>query len=419
MSRAHLMILLLASVAMVGCPKKEPAGRGGEAEHEEHEEPGHDEHEGQEEPGHDEHEEPGHEEGVVELTPEAAAHAKIRVAPVELRKVPLVLRTTARVDYDERRIAHVSPRITGRVTSVAAELGDDVTAGTRLAAIDSIDLGGAKADYLTARAEESLARKTRDRETRLAKEKITSQQSVLEARANHEKALARKRESEERLRLLGLTTEDVEQVRYGDPKAAVIPLMAPIDGRIVEKHLVVGELVSPEDKVFTVADLSQLWIWIDVYERDLAKVHEDDTAEVATEAWPGRTFVGHVAYIGDHVDPDTRAARARIDIANADGALKPGMFADVVLTDPHSGDAGPMALTVPPSAIQRDGDHLIAFVKEGERRYERRTVRLGARTEELVEVVEGLAQGDEVVVEGVFLLKSEAAKEQMGGGHSH
>jgi RND family efflux transporter MFP subunit len=186
----------------------------------------------------------------------------------------------------------------------------------------------------------------------------------------------------------------------------------------VEKHLVAGELVSPDDKVFTVADLSQLWIWIDVYERDIARVHVEDTVEVMTQAYPGRTFEGHVAYVSDRVDPETRAARARIDIPNPEGLLKPGMFAEVVVTDPH-GDSGRKALAIPPSAVLRDGERLIAFVKEGEGRYERRELRTGAKTQELVEVLDGVAPGEEVVVEGAFLLKSEVAKEGMGGGHSH
>jgi cobalt-zinc-cadmium efflux system membrane fusion protein len=390
--------------------------------HAEHEGEGedHDEHEGEakgdkhEGEGHDEHE-----EGVAELTVEAAAEAKIRVAPVAKQAVPFVLRTTARVDFDERRLAHVSPRISGRVAKVDAELGDETKAGDELAALDSIELGEAKADYMGARAQESLARKTSSREQRLLKEKVASEQAALEARAGHEKALAHLRSAEEKLRLLGMTKPEISGVRYGDPQAATYQLRAPIDGRIVEKHLVVGELVTPADKVFTVADMSHLWIWIDVYERDLARVHRDDTAVVTTEAWPGKSFVGHVAYISDSVDPSSRAARARIDIANTDGKLKPGMFAEVVLTDPHSLDEGRLGLAVPPSAVIREGDGFVAFVKEGERRYERRTLRIGARTPDLVEILEGLSEGDQVVIEGAFILKSEVAKEEMGGGHSH
>ena len=433
-------LTLVALAAAVGCAHSDRAGHEAtESSHAEHEEP--DEHDEHDEP--DEHDE--HEEGIVELSPEAAKHAAIRVAIVEETHVPFVLRTTARVDYDERRLAHVSPRIPGRVATVRADLGDDVVADDQLATLDSIGLGEAKADYLGARAEASLADKTLERAQRLFKDKITSEQAVIEARAAHEKALAHLRSGEEKLRLLGLSKSEIRGVHYGDPKAPLFPLRAPIDGRIVEKHLVVGEIVRPEDKVFTIADLSQVWIWIDIYERDVARVHKNDTVVIATQAHPDRTFEGHVAYIRDRVDPVTRAARARIDILNPDRALKPGMFAQVTLTDPHCADprcvdqhaadqhtsdrhtadrhtaisGGRRALAVPPSAVQRDGDVDVAFVMEGERRYARRVVRVGARTEKLVEIVSGLASGERVAVEGAFLLKSEAAKEEMGGGHSH
>ena len=189
---------------------------------------------------------------------------------------------------------------------------------------------------------------------------------------------------------------------------------------MVEKHLVVGELVTPGDEVFTVADLGRLWIWIDVYERDLARVHKDDEVSVVTQAYPAKVFTGRVAYIRDRVDPATRAAQARIDIANTKGLLKPGMFAEVVLTDVHAAEGrGREALAIPASALQRDGGGAVVFVKEGERRYRRRRLRVGARTDEHVEVVEGLSAGERVVIDGAFLLRSEAAKEELGGGHSH
>lgn len=414
----HLLIALLLAgspAVLVGCSSAEPPHGSAKEGTYGHDHEGGSGHNGQDEQAHE-----AHQEGVVELSPETAARIDVRVAPVTRQNVPFQLRTTARVDYDQRRVAHVSPRIPGRVVSVLADLGDDEKAGTWLATLDSIELGQAKADYLSARAEESVARKTLAREERLFKEKIVSEQAVLEARGAHEKALARLRSAEERLRLLGLSKDEIENVRYGDPESGVFPLTAPLAGRIVEKHLVVGELVGPEDKVFTVADLSRLWIWIDVYERDLAHVRTGDAARIFTQAYPDKTFEGRVSYVTDWVEPDTRAARARIDISNRNGLLKPGMFAEVVLTDTRGkATEGRKALAVPAGAVLRDGDHHIAFVKVGEGRYERRVLRIGTRTEDAVEILDGLAPGEQVVVSGGFILKSEAAKEEMGGGHSH
>ncbi len=404
-----ITVLLACLVAQIGCS----GGKG-------HDETSHSEHE---QTGSEHAAEVGHEEGIVTLAPEAAALTNIKLARAEQRAISPVLHTTARVAFDERKLAHVSPRIAGRVLRVHHELGDDVVAGEVLAVLDSIDLGQAKADYLTARAEEDLASKTLAREESLYKDKISSEQSVLESRTVHEKALARLRAAGEKLRLLGIRDEQIETIRYGDPEASLFSVEAPLQGRVVAKHLAIGELVSPTDKIFTVADLDHLWIWIDVFERNLSRVHSGDEAVVVTQAYPGRLFRGLVTYVRDQVDTDTRTARARIDIDNPDRALKPGMFAKVTLTDVHNrgGKASGRGATttVPASAVIRDGDGWVAFVKEGERRYQRREVRLGVRTEHFVEILEGVKPGETVVSKGIFVLKSEIAKAEMVSGHGH
>ncbi len=402
---AKLLVLVVLGAGILGCEKK--PGGDGHAAHE-----GHDEHEGHgEHKGHDEHDEHG-EGSVVTLTPEALARIGVEVTAVTSRTIPTLIRTTARVDYDETRIAHVGPRIPGRVHEVSKKLGDMVAADEELATLDSVVLGESIAQHRAASVEQELAHKTLERERALLKEKLTSEQQLIEAEATYEKAVAAKRAASEQLRLYG----------GRGVKGSYFKLRSPIAGKIVEQHLALGELVTPGDKVYTVADLSALWIWVDIFERDLSRVHVDDDATVVTDAYGDRVFVGKLAYIMDEVDPHSRTVRARIDIANTDGMLKPGMFANVTLSDPHGAEAGQLeqaVIAVPPSAVQRDGDEWIAFVKKGEGRFERRELKIGARTTEFMQIIAGLAEGEEVVTNGVFLLKSEAAKGSMGGGHSH
>jgi cobalt-zinc-cadmium efflux system membrane fusion protein len=363
----------------------------------------------------------GKDEGLVELTPEAAERIRIRVAPVEERALSGTLDTTGRVDFDQDRLAHVSPRVPGRVHRVRAKLGDRVRAGQALAIIDSIELGRAKSDLLRARAQLDLAARTLERERGLLEDRITSEQSVLEARAAHERALAEYQAARRELRLLGLSNGQIDAAGADDPSAALFPLQSPIAGTVVDKHASLGEVVSPETSLFTVADLSRVWIWVDVYERDLARVHLEDDVAVRVDAFPDHTFEGKVAYIRDQVDPDTRTARARLDVANTDEHLRPGMFAAITVVDPHGtgGEEAPRALVVPSGALQRDGDGHVAFVPVGDNRYERRVLTLGRRTGAYAEVLDGLSAGESVVVEGTFILKSEAAKHRMGGGHGH
>jgi len=371
--------------------------------------------------GEGEHDEHGDEENVIDLSPGVAEQIEIRVAPVERRALAGILSTTGRVDFNQDRLAHVSPRVPGRVHEVLATLGDEVETGQTLAIIDSIELGRAKSELLRAKAELELARRTLQREESLLKDRITSEQSVLEARSAQQRALAAYQAARQELRLLGLSEREIEAASADDASAALFPLSSPLGGTIVEKHVSLGEVVSPQDNLFTVADLSQVWIWIDVSECNLARVHLEDDVAVKVEAFPEHTFEGKIAYIRNQVDPDTRTARARIDVKNTDEHLRPGMFATVIVTDPHAagGEHAAQALVIPSGAIQRDGDEDVVFVPVGERRYERRVVRLGRRTDAYVEVIGGLSADESVVVDGTFFLKSEAAKHHMGGGHNH
>jgi membrane fusion protein, heavy metal efflux system len=367
------------------------------------------------------HEEPEehHDEGVVSLSPETLERIAVRTARVERRALAAELETTGQVDFDQSRLAHVSPRIPGRVQAVRVELGSRVTKGQPLATLDSLELGQIKADYLQGRAREDVTRQTYEREKGLRAERISSEQEVLDAQAAHREATATLKAAEERLHLLGLSDEDVAAIRYDDPQASLLVVRAPFDGKVVAKHVTLGEMVTPERNLFAVADLSQVWVWVDIYERDFEHVHPEDRVRVWVDAFPDRSFEGSVTYLSDQVDVDTRTVRARIDAANPDGMLRPGMFARVLVSDPHSIETADALLAVPEEALQRDGGEFIVFVQEAEGEFHRREVLVGNRAGGWAEVRSGLALDELVVVEGAFLLKSELSKESLGGGHGH
>jgi cobalt-zinc-cadmium efflux system membrane fusion protein len=378
-------------------------------------------HEAAREEGHEDGHDDDHDDDRVVLAPGAAARVTISTTPVVRRDLLAEISTTAEVGYDEDHLAHVTPRISGRVHEVRASLGQDVKTGQVLAIVDSTELGHAKAEFLQSRARAALARDTLTREARLAADQIAAQSELAAARAAQAEAESTLYTAQETLRLYGLSPGQIEGVRPGDPRAALYELRAPVDGRVVDKHLTRGEIVEPKDPLFTVADLRRVWIWIDVYERDLARVHAGDAAEVRTDAFPERVFHGRVSYVGDRVEAATRVVRSRIEVDNADGILRPGMFARVRLTAAGSAAAGPAGgtLVVPVGAIQRSGEGFVAFVKVAENTYLRRALRLGRRTSDSVEIVDGLSAGEAVVSQGAFILKSEAAKASMGGGHEH
>jgi len=380
----------------------------------------HDSHESHDDHGsHDD--QVSHEPGVVQLSPELVERLDIRTAPVSRRALPAELSTTGQVDFQQDRLAHVTPRIPGRVEAVRADLGDEIDKGQALAVIDSIELGQAKAALLEAKAHEELARQNAEREEGLFAEHIASEKEMLSARAARKEATVRMRNAEETLRLYGLSDTAIQSLSLDDRRASLLPVRSPLSGRVVEKHVTVGELVTPERNMFTVADLGQVWIWIDVYERDLAQVHLDDDVEVQVDAFPEDSFSGKVSYISAQVEANTRTVRARIDAPNPDGKLRPGMFVRVRLTDPHhehNGHDEELPLVVPESAVQRDGNTSIVFVPLGPDRFRRVEITPGRTAAGFVEILSEL-DAESVVINGAFLLKSEASKEDMGAGHAH
>ncbi len=408
--RSSLAITLISLLALFGCSKaKESPPRDGE---------------GQVGPTSGEEPEPSEDgesddESLVVLTSEAAA--SLRWAPAQSRRIGRQIETTGEIGFDEDRLAHVGPRIPGRVDRVLASLGDRVEANQVLASIDSIELGRSKAEYLQDRARHQLAVENLEREETLFADRISSEQEVLVARASLRGAEAALSTAEEALHLYGLSQSDVDGLRYDDSRASLFSLRAPFSGKIVERHATRGELVEPGTNLFTIADLSQVWVWIDVYERNLAAVHLEDDVEVMVDTYPGEVFAGKVSYIADQVQADTRSVRAKLDVPNPDGRLRAGMFARILLTDPHAreGESSEAPTVVPESAVQRDGQGRVVFIALGDHRFERREVEVGRQAKGWVEIVRGVEPGEQVIVEGAFVLKSEVAKGTMGEGHSH
>ena len=407
--------LIALGGTVLGCAgDTSPAESVSAGQHEEGEH-GHDDHES----GHDEH----GPEGVVMLSEAALERIELATGPAAVRPLAETVSTTGEVGFDERRIARVAPRLAGRLHRVDAELGARVDAGQVLAVVDSVVLGEAKAEALRARAHYGVAEERHRRERELFADRIVSEQEVLEAEAAAREARADLVAAEQTLRLYGLSDDDIAGLEENGASASLHPVYAPFAGRVVEKHAVRGELVDPSHRLFTVADLSTVWIWIDVYERDLRRVTPGDPVDVRLDAWPEETFAGRLVYLGDRVHRETRTVRARVDLANPEGRLRPGMFARVRMESDGGGSGGAArareALTVPETSLQRHDDGSVVFLARGGGRFERREVETGRRSGGFVEILSGLEPGDEVVTRGAFLLESQASEDQLGGHHHH
>ena len=308
-------------------------------------------------------------------------------ARVELRQLPTMLTANASVTPDVNRTIHVTSLGSGRVVDLRVRLGDYVKKGQTLLVISSTDLSNAFADYQKALADEVVTQKAVERAQVLFDKGAIAEKDLQAAQNAEAKSQVDVKTTEQRVRVLG-----------GDPShpSPQLDLRAPVSGTIVEQNVAGFEGVKSLDNtpnLFTIADLSQVWVVCDVFENDLGEVHIGDAAEVRLNAFPDKTFRGTVSDISRVLDPATRAAKVRIVLSNSGGVLRPGMFATATFRSRklHS------VLVVPTTAVMRLHDRDWLFRKEGTgfRRVEVQTA--GASSDGFQEIREGVKPDEEIV----------------------
>lgn len=339
---------------------------------------------------------------VVVLDTTAVRLGGIRVGAVETVTTS-GLPVTGSITYDPNRVSHIGARAEGRVTAVRAELGARVSRGQVLATLESPEVGEIRVAQREALALVGIAEENFSRERRLAEQGISSRKELLLAEADLRRAEASARSAAERLRVLGA----------GRGSGSQFTVTAPFAGAVVARDASLGEMVTPADTLFTVADLSRVAIELDVFERDLARVREGQRVAVTVTAYPGRTFPGRIAYLAPVLDPERRTARARVEIPNPGGDLRPGMFARAAVQ--VGAEAGPRVVVVPQAAVQEVEGRRVVFVP-GDRAGEFRpvAVEVGESLEgDRVAITGGLAPDARIVTAGAFALRSELAKGEL------
>ncbi|TAK09516.1 MAG: efflux RND transporter periplasmic adaptor subunit [Candidatus Manganitrophaceae bacterium] len=350
------------------------------------------------------------EQGQVTIAKEVFEKSNIRVEEAAPRSLKRELRLSGAIQVSENRLAHVSSRIPGRLSEVTAGLGDRVGKGSRLAMIDSPELGQAQSAYLMARAKRLVAEKGYERAKTLVEAKVIGIGELQRREGEYLSVQAEAQAAEDRLRLLGITDQEIVALERDKSVRSQAPILSPLAGTVIERNVTVGEVVEPAKSLFTVADLSVLWGIADLQERDLARIRKGAEAEISVASYPEERFKGKVTYLSDTIDPATRTLKVRIEVENPKGQLKPQMFATFrILTE----EAG-RSLAIPASAVQREGAQAIVFVEkeetEKEKRFEKRPVSLGPEVQGYYPVLSGLQPGEKVVTTGAFVLKSETLK---------
>ncbi|RKH52871.1 efflux RND transporter periplasmic adaptor subunit [Corallococcus sp. AB050B] len=370
----------------------------------------------------DAHDEHGHDEGAeeklhvesgdvihVHVPKEMLRDLRVTTAKVEARPGGESVTALGELSFSEDAYAEVTSPVSARVASVAVTTGQAVKQGQRLAELQSPELGRARAELQASQARATAARQAADRKRSLADERIVARKDAQAAEADAAAAEADVAAAKAALTSLGAGGAG------GDGTSGFV-LKAPIDGTVVERTARLGQMADPSQALFRIGDLSSLWLIVHAFERDAVRLQPGAEARVTFAAFPGQEFAAKVGHVGQGVDPRSRTIPVRLELDNGKGLLRPGMSASASIP---LGDPGATLTAVPAAALQRLENGWVVFLPTPEAGvFEQREVGRGRSLGTQVEVLKGLAVGDEVVVEGAFLLKAEVEKSQ-GGGDEH
>lgn len=360
--------------------------------------------------------------GVVKIGP-PVDNTLIQTGLVEDIERKTVLTFTGQVQLDRTRTVDVVSTGAGRVEQVSKLLGEKVDKGDVLAVIHSADLGQVKADFLEVEAKLDLTQTTFRREKELYEKKITSEADYLKALNELTAAEASYAAADRRLRLFGLGTEQIEGIKKEKENGefASLILRAPQAGTLIAQNISVGKMVQTTESLYTITDLSNLWVWCDIYEKDLAALHQPFqkgqslNAVVQVDAFAESAFEGVVDLVGNVMDEHTRTVKIRVQVKNPENKLRPGMFADVAVLIPGEGHMN----AVPQNAVMSDAGSYFVFRHFKDDLWVRCDIIPGQSQGGYVEILKGISEADRIITGGAFMLKSEVLKEKMGGGCAH
>jgi RND family efflux transporter MFP subunit len=328
----------------------------------------------------------------VQLSPERMQSIGVTFGSVQMRDIRGEIRATGNVDVDERRVAYVQTRFAGWLRKVYANASYQfVRKGQPLFTIYSPDLVTTQQEYLLA--------------IRNQRQLQTSSVSGVSQGAVSLVTAAR-----DRLRQWNISDSEISKIEQSAKPITELTIYSPVSGYLTERNALPNMFVQPETKLYTVADLSSVWVHAQVFQNDIAKLNPGDPAEVTVDAYPGKLFRGRVEQILPQVDLSTRTVRVRLTLPNPNLLLKPGMFVNVSLKTPAR-----QAMVVPASAVLRSGTKQIVFIDRGNGMLDPKEVQLRERVGDAYLVEKGLAVGDHVVTSANFLIDSESQLQAAAG----
>ncbi len=352
---------------------------------------------------------------VIEITDEQVKRFDIVCEAAISGGVGAWLQVPGEIEINHERMAHIVPHVKGRVARVDVDLGQDVRAGQVLALIESRELADAKAEFLGAREHEAIARAQYEREERLYQQKISTEEDYLTRKEALARAAIRRRAAGQKLRALGLTGEALDKLpEQADDALTSYIMTAPFNGTIIEKHMVLGEVVDDASETFIIADLSTVWVDLHVSQKDIGSVSVGQPAEILL----GGTAEGvrsEVSYVDRRLDPVTRTAVVRIVLDDPERRYRSGTFVTGRIGIQPPGQS----IVIPAEAVQIVNDRPCVFIDTPEG-FALRYVTLGHKDAGKTEILDGVDSGEQIVVRNAFHLKAEITKQAVSGhGHVH
>jgi len=369
--------------------------------------------------GHDHSDADDHaDEAGLTLSERDRSAAGIELATAGPGQLQLHTRFLGEVRVNEERLAHVVPPVPGVVREVSVRIGDDVRAGQLLAVLASRELAEARAQYLGARGRRELAVISYEREKELWEREILAEQSYLDARQALSEADIEFQTAEQTLHALGVSEDDLDTLSGGHEAGALTrhELRAPIAGTVIELHLVLGETVGEDSDVLAIADLSTVWVDLDVPQSDLGSIREGQSMTIAASGIDIPDATAVVDFVSPVIDEETRTALARVEIPNTNGQWRPGLF----VTAYAASEQLEVPVMIPKDAVQSLEGETVVFIPDGDA-FESVPVMLGRSNGTHVEIETGLDQGEQYVAEGAFALKAEVVTSGLDShaGHGH
>jgi len=349
----------------------------------------------------------------VVLNKESLNNFKLEIAIAEIKAVSDNISAPAKILTNQDYEAYVGSFVQGRVQKVLVNPGDFVKRGQVLMYIEGIEIGTLKAEFLKSKAELEFKEANYNRQKTLLDQKVGSQRTLLEAKAEFDKALAEFTAADKKIHSIGLTDEEIQKSTNKESHTAGnLSIKSPLEGVIVERNVVIGQLVEPNTNAFRIVNTANLIVEADINEKDVQFINGRPDITFKASSYTEDMFRGKVNYISDVIDPNSRTIKVRATINNTSRKLKPQMFGELLL--PING--GLKKLVVPTEAIVNDIQTNYLFVVLNDTTFEKRIVLTGQTYGKNIEIKDGLKEGEKIAIKGVFFLKSELMKSELESG---